>query len=87
MTDRHIRLLRLREIIDTDSDNFSLIIAVEKFFFGGESISGNCKCKMNSVRAKLYQFWLAEGKEELAQIEAEIERQAQESNNPPKTEE
>lgn len=87
MTDRHIRLLRLREIIDTDSDNFSLIIAVEKFFFGGESISGNCKCKMNSVRAKLYQFWLAEGKEELAQIEAEIERQAQESNNTPKTEE
>lgn len=87
MTDRHIRLLRLKEIIDTDSDNFSLIIAVEKFFFGGESISGNCKCKMNSVRAKLYQFWLAEGKEELAQIEAEIERQAQESNNPPKTEE
>jgi hypothetical protein len=87
MTDRHIRLERLREIIDTDSDNFSLIIAVEKFFFGGETISGNCKCKMNTVRAKLYQFWLAEGKEELRLIEEEIERQKQESINPPKTEE
>lgn len=72
--DRLIRLRRLKEIIDTESDNFSLLIAVEKYFFGGETISGNCKCKMNSVRAKLYQFWMATAKEELEQIEAEIKR-------------
>jgi hypothetical protein len=89
MEDRHIRLLRLKEIIETNSDNFSLILAVEKYFFGGETVTGNCKCKMSTALSKLYQFWIATGKSELEGIEAEIERLRieAENNNPTKTEE
>lgn len=60
------RLLKLKELIETQSDNFSAWIAVEKYFFG-DTISGNCKCKQHSVKSRLDTFWSQPGggKEEL----------------------
>ncbi len=47
-----------------NSEEFHQLVALEKYFFG-DTISGGCTCKLNSVKSRLSQFWESTGKQEL----------------------
>lgn len=57
MNERLEKLEELREFLNTDTENFSKASILEEYFFGSKS--SGCKCKFNSVKSKLYQYYQA----------------------------
>ncbi len=68
MDERHIKLQELKTLLESNDDNFSLVVELEKFFLG-TSTSGGCKCKTNTIKSKLYQYWKQAGEAEYKSIE------------------
>jgi len=64
------KLKLIVNVIDNAEQRYPELIALERYFFGN-TIGGGCKCKINSVRARLSEYWEREGKKELEQLENE----------------
>lgn len=68
MEERHQKLLELKNIIESNTQDWTTLLASELYFYGANSSS--CQCKTGAVRSRLNQFWETNGKQQLAQYES-----------------
>jgi len=62
MNERHQKLLQLKAFIENMAEQYNLATDLEQYFLGSRT---GCKCKYNTVRSQLNNFWESTGKQEL----------------------
>ncbi len=62
------KLIDLRNIIESGSENWPALTALELYFFG--QITSTCGCKAGVVRSRLNQYWELQGKKTLGEYES-----------------
>ena len=62
MNVRHQKLLQLKDFIENMAEQYNLATDLEQYFLGYRT---GCKCKYNTVRSQLNNFWESTGKQEL----------------------